>query len=81
MDNQLTIVEVFYFVLSVAAVIFVGSIVYLVTKVRRTLDQLNVLIAHIDDTARDVNAAKDQMKRGLFKTVSSILGLFLRKRR
>lgn len=80
MNAQLTTLDILYITLSIGFAVFVGGIIFLVHRISRTLSILNVLITHIDDTARDVNVAKNHVKRGLLLTVSSVLGLLLKRR-
>lgn len=79
MNFQFTTSDLAFITLFLSSAITVACIVFLSRRVALTLEKVNKLIEHVDDTARDVKAVKDQVKYGFFQLINTVLGRISRR--
>lgn len=65
----------FYAALGVGFLILVGFISYAAYQLSLTLKELRFLIEDVDDTARDIQTIKNEIKFGFIKLFGGILKL------
>lgn len=81
MNLELTSLDILYLSLSIGFLVLVIFFVFLILKLGKTLDAVRILAQDLDDTARDVNGIKNQIKGQFYGMASSLLGLFMGKGR
>ncbi len=81
MQFTMSTLDVLYISLSAGFVVLVGYLVFLIKRVSRTLDRLDPVIDNLHDTTGDIRHLKDSAKSTFFTAASTLLGLFVGRKK
>ena len=73
--------DILYISLSVGFLLLVGYLVFLIKRVNKTLDRLDPVIDNLQDTTGDIRHLKDTAKSTFWEAASTLLGLFLGRKK